>query len=72
MLGSGHWVEQQSVMTVQQAVLVQIVDHYLSPAIWDITQMSRILSLVISARLGLNVQRPLEILWLAQQVGILL
>ena len=71
MWDSGHWVEQPNVMTVQQATLVQIVDHYLSLVIWDITQTSRTHSLVFSAGLGLNVQRPLVILWLAQQVGIL-
>lgn len=68
---SGHLVEQQSVTTVQQAMLVQTVDRYLSLVSWDNTQMSRTLSLVINARRGLNVRQPVVILWLAQQVRIL-
>ena len=51
-------------------MLVQTVDRYLSLVIWDITQMSKTHSLVISARLGLNVQQPLVILWLARQVWV--
>lgn len=68
---SGHSVEQQSVTTVQQAMLVQIVDHYLRLVHWDITRMSRTLSLVINARRGLNARSLVVILRLAQQVRIL-
>lgn len=67
-LDSGHWVGQQNVKTVQQAMLVQTVDHYLRLVLWDITPMSRTHSLVINARLGLNVRQPMVIVWPVQQV----
>ena len=53
-------------------MLVQIVVHYLSLVIWGITQMAETHSLVISVRLGSNVQQHLVIVWLAQQVRLFL
>ena len=67
-LDSTPWVELQSVKTVQKAMSVQTVDHYLRLVLWDITQMSRTLSHVYNARLGLNVRQPMVILLRVRQV----
>ena len=68
---SGHSAEQQNVMTVQKAALVQIVDRYLRFVNWDSTRTSRTLLAVINASLGLNVRQLLVLLWIARQVWIL-
>lgn len=68
LLDSMHWVVLQSVKTVQKAMNVQTADHYLRLVLWDITQMSRTLSHVYNAKLGLNVRQPMVILWRVQQV----